>query len=177
MTANPRGPQPDFLRTACGVAAGLGWIAASGHLTTPQFGLRQRWLAIVTDAPLKASPLCVPTASQDSCAGCATKPCVATCPAQAIGQHPVPLVCEGKTFAFPVIEPKRCDWCKRYALDGDCGFRYLGSPLDLPAPAVITPDVLADGLRQHDPIKKYRPVVAEPCVINCPLAVAGPQAR
>ncbi len=94
-----------------------------------------------------------------------------------IGQHPVPLVCEGKTFAFPVIEPKRCDWCKRYALDGDCGFRYLGSPLDLPAPAVITPDVLADGLRQHDPIKKYRPVVAEPCVINCPLAVAGPQAR
>jgi len=29
---------------------------------------------------------------------------------------------------------------------------------------------LSSALRGHDPIKKYRPVVAEPCVINCPLA-------
>lgn len=178
LTANPRGPQPDlFANRFAGVAAGLGWIAASGHLTTPQFGLRQRCLAIVTDAPLAASPLRVPTAGQDACAGCAAKPCVATCPSQAIGQRLVPLLCDGKAFAFPVIDPKRCDWCKRYALDGDCGFRYLGSPVDIPAPAEITPEALADSLRQHDPIKKYRPVVAEPCVINCPLAVAGRQER
>ena len=29
---------------------------------------------------------------------------------------------------------------------------------------------LADAVRGHDPIKKYRPVVAEPCVLRCPLA-------
>jgi hypothetical protein len=46
--------------------------------------------------------------------------------------------------------------------------------MDIPAPDPITPEALADGLRQHDPIKKYRPVVAEPCVINCPLATDLP---
>jgi epoxyqueuosine reductase QueG len=178
LTANPRGPQPDlFANRFAGLAAGLGWIAASGHLTTPQFGIRQRCLAIVTNAPLSASPLRVPTPTQDRCAACPTQPCVATCPSQALGTRLFPLACDGQAFSFPRIDPKRCDWCKRYALDGDCGFRYLGSPVDLPAPAEITAAALAAGLRQHDPIKKYRPVVAEPCVINCPLAVDGPQSR
>ena len=178
LTANPRGPQPDlFANRFAGLAAGLGWIAASGHLTTPQFGIRQRCIAIVTNAPLSASPLRLPTAAQDCCAACATKPCVTTCPSQALGTQLFPLSCEGQAFAFPAIDPKRCDWCKRYALDGNCGFRYLGSPVDIPAPTEITAAALADGLRQHDPIKKYRPVVAEPCVINCPLAVHGPTSR
>jgi epoxyqueuosine reductase QueG len=178
LTANPRGPQPDlFANRFAGLAAGLGWIAASGHLTTPQFGIRQRCIAIVTNAPLRPSSLCVPTAAQDRCAACPTQPCVATCPSQALGTRLLPLTCDGQTFSFPRIDPKRCDWCKRYALDGDCGFRYLGSPVDLPAPADITAEALAAGLRQHDPIKKYRPVVAEPCVINCPLAVTGPESR
>jgi epoxyqueuosine reductase QueG len=172
VTANPRGPQPDlFANRFAGLAAGLGWLTDSGHLVTPQFGIRQRCVAIITDAPLTPSPLRSPDVAQDRCRSCTTKPCIANCPSQAIASQRIPLRCEGREFAFPHIDRRRCDWCKRYALDGNSGFKYLGSPVDLPVPQVVTPEALAAGLRQHDPIKKYRPVVAEPCVINCPLAV------
>ncbi|NLF40185.1 hypothetical protein GX586_12125 [bacterium] len=83
-------------------------------------------------------------------------------------------VCEvGRDYSFNKIDRKRCDWVKRYALMGDSGFKYLGSPADVPPGTTITPETLADALRQHDPIKKYRPVVAEPCVIKCPYAHVG----
>ncbi len=172
VTASPRGPQPDlFANRFAAVAAGLGWLTDSGHLATPQFGIRQRCIAIVTDAPLAPSPLCVPGKEQGRCAACAAKPCITTCTTQAFTGRQVKLTCEGQTFTFPHIDRLRCDWCKRYAVDGNCGFKHLGSPCHVPAPDTITADALAAAVKQHDPIKKYRPVVAEPCVINCPMAV------
>ncbi len=169
VTANPRGPQPDlFSNRFAGLAAGLGQLTVSGHLATPQFGIRQRLIAIVTDAPLVASPL--PGADVERrCTGCA-QPCISSCPSQAISRKTLTLTCEGREYSFNRIDARRCDWVKRYTLMGESGFKYLGSKLDVPAPAEITAKALADALRQHDPIKKYRPVVAEPCVINCPLA-------
>lgn len=170
--ASPRGPQPDlFANRFAGLAAGLGWLTTSGHLATPEFGIRQRVIALVTDAPLAASPLRPPAAGADRCATCA-KPCLAACPAQAFRPEDecVTLACEGQTFTFRHRDPLRCDWVKRYALMADSGYKYLGSPVDLPPPAQITPEALAAALRHHDPIKKYRPVVAEPCVLACPLA-------
>ena len=171
LTANPRGPQPDlFSNRFAGLAAGLGQLTVSGHLSTPQFGLRQRLLAIVTDAPLTASPL--PTSGQaEACAAC-DQPCVRRCPSHAITAQAVQLACEGRQYMFNRLNGKRCDWVKRYALMGESGFRYLGSRLDVPPPKSITPADLTAALKQHDPIKKYRPVVAEPCVINCPLAIS-----
>ena len=59
---------------------------------------------------------------------------------------------------------------KRYALMGDSGFKYLGSPANVPAPEEPTVEDMAAALVQHDPIKKYRPVVAQPCVLSCPLS-------
>ena len=173
VTASPRGPQPDlFSNRFAAVAAGLGWLADSGHLTTPEFGIRQRCIAIVTDAPLSPSPLRMPAGGENRCAQCEAKPCRTTCTTQALSSHTTRLACDGAAFDLPHIDRLRCDWCKRYALDGDCGFKFLGSPADVPAPEAITPQALADALSHHDPIKKYRPVVAEPCVINCPLAAA-----
>jgi hypothetical protein len=49
------------------------------------------------------------------------------------------------------------------------GFGYLGSPADVAPPQDVTSEALAEALTHHDPIKKYRPVVAEPSVIQCPL--------
>jgi epoxyqueuosine reductase QueG len=171
FTANPRGPQPDlFSNRFAGVAAGFGWLTESGHLATPQFGIRQRCIAIVTDAPLAPSPLYRPAAGKTACDSCGDKPCVRTCSTQAIKTEHVTVTCEGAAYTFPRIDPLRCDWCKRYVLAGESGFKYLGSKVDLPAPAEITENALAAGLLLHDPVTKYRPVVAEPCVINCPLA-------
>ncbi len=79
--------------------------------------------------------------------------------------------CEGRHYAFSRRDGQRCDWVKRYALMGDSGFAFLGSTVNLAPPDSIDPETLADALRRHDPIKKYRPVVAEPCVIHCPLGL------
>jgi hypothetical protein len=51
---------------------------------------------------------------------------------------------------------------------GESGFKYLGSRVDIGPGVEVTPEKLAKGLVTLDPIKKYRPVVAEPCVICCP---------
>jgi len=171
-SANPRGPQPDlFANRFAGLAAGLGQLTISGALATPTFGLRQRLIAVVTDAPLDPSPL-PPDMAAATCHDCA-RPCLAACPSHAFEGVPVSLRCEDRSAVFHPRDGRRCDWVKRYALMGESGFKYLGSVLDVPAPAVPTAADLAAALRQHDPIKKYRPVVAEPCVLACPLAGAG----
>ncbi len=170
LTANPRGPQHDlFANRFAALAAGLGCLTTSGRLATPQFGLRQRFVAIVTDAPLTASPL-APPAAPPACDSC-PRHCITNCPSQAITSRRVSVSCEGRTWAFNHKDPLRCDWVKRYALMADSGFKYLGSTVDIAPPETITADALAAALKRHDPIKKYRPAVAEPCVIHCPLAL------
>ncbi len=171
-TANPRGPQPDlFTNRFAGLAASLGQLTISGTLATPEFGLRQRLIAVVTDAPLTASPLPAAFAAE-ACADC-SRPCQSACPSRAFAEAGMSLSCEGRTAVFHPRDGRRCDWVKRYALMGDSGFKYLGSPVDVPAPANPSAHQLATALLQHDPIKKYRPVVAEPCVLACPLAGTG----
>lgn len=173
LAASPRGPQPDlFSNRFAGLAAGLGWLTVSGHLATPQFGIRQRVIAVVTDAQLRPSPVYRPDAAQDRCASC-ERMCVATCPSKAITAERVEVALEGQRFGFHRIDPLRCDWSKRYALTGESGYKYLGSNVDIAPPEEITAPALAEALRAHDPIKKYRPAVAEPCVIHCPLAWDG----
>ena len=167
--ASPRGPQHDlFANRFAGLAAGLGYLTVSGHLATPEFGLRQRIVAIVTNAPLDASPLFAGAAGA-ACDNC-DEPCISSCPSAAITSSRATVTCEGHDWSFNQLDPARCDWVKRYALMGDGGYKFLGSTVDIAPPDVITPDALADALRQLDPIKKYRPIVAEPCVLNCPLA-------
>jgi len=169
--ANTRGLQHDlFANRFAALGAGLGYLTTSGHLGTPQFGVCQRFVAIVTDAPLQASPLYRPTAEEDLCASC-PQPCRTTCPMGAIQQKQLRIVCEGMEYRFNAIDSRRCDWSKRYALVEDSGFKYLGSPTDVQPPEAIIPAALAEALRQHDPIKRRLPAVAEPCVINCPLAL------
>jgi epoxyqueuosine reductase QueG len=169
LTATPREPEPDlFSNRFAAVAAGLGWLTTSGHLCTPQFGLRQRVMALVTDAPLQASDLLAPSSQQDVCQSC-DAPCISACPSQAFTGQRVELTCQDQTYSFVRTDPLRCDWSKRYALTAASGFGYLGSPADVAPPEQISPDALAEALTHHDPIKKFRPVVAEPCVMACPL--------
>ncbi|NLN18495.1 MAG: hypothetical protein GX162_04350 [Firmicutes bacterium] len=168
VTANPRGPQPDLRSNRfAALAAGLGYLTDAGHIATPQFGIRQRFIAIVTDAALKASPLYRVSENERLCEDCA-HPCVNKCPTNALAGRQILLRCEDQAYRFIPTDGKRCDWAKRYVVAGDSGFKYLGSQLDIVPGEEVTAEDLADALRQHDPIIKYRPVVAEPCVIMCP---------
>ncbi|MFP4382061.1 MAG: hypothetical protein ACLFUS_16290 [Candidatus Sumerlaeia bacterium] len=170
VTASPRGYQPDlFANRFVALAAGLGWLSVSGHLATPEFGLRQRCIAIVTDAPLEADAPIQPEDVGDLCREC-EEMCVTTCPSQAFDGQNITIECEGKTYSYRHIDRPRCDWSKRDTITGESGFKYLGSPLDVKPPEQITADAIAEAVKGHDPIKKFRPVVAEPCVLNCPYA-------
>ncbi len=166
VVANPRGLQPDlFGNRFAALAAGLGDLAVNGHVVTPQFGIRQRFIAVVTDADLEASEL---RSNAELLCGECDESCVRTCPTKAIGSEEIRIVCAGASFRFRVIDSQLCDWSKRYALAGDSGFKFLGSPVDRLPGDKVTAQVLDSALREHDPVKKYRPVVAAPCVINCP---------
>lgn len=169
LTATPRGPQPDlFANRFAGIAAGLGWLTTSGHLCTPQFGLAQRVMAVVTDAPLSACRPIMPPAGQNPCSAC-EQPCLTACPSRAFTDQRAELTCDGCQYHFVLTDPRKCDWSKRYALTAQSGFGYLGSPADVQPPDDVTPEALAEAMTQHDPIKKYRPAIAEPCVMRCPL--------
>lgn len=79
----PGKPAPDVMlhfRLAA-FAAGLGEIGYSKVFLTPEFGPRQRFVAIITDAPLEPDPLYNGSPLCDKCMRC-----VATCPANAISK-------------------------------------------------------------------------------------------
>ncbi len=172
MIGNPRGPQPDlFTNRFAGLAAGLGYLTTSGHLATPQYGIRQRLIAIVTDAPLTATPMLPHPGTASLCHDC-DEPCLKSCPSQAFCAKSATIELEGVVQQFRMTDQLRCDWVKRYGLMGDSGFKYLGSTTDIAPPAEITPAVLDGALRQLDKIVKIRPTATEPCVINCPYATS-----
>ncbi|NLF32838.1 MAG: hypothetical protein GX591_18365 [Planctomycetes bacterium] len=170
--ANPQGPKPDFTSSRfAAIAAGLGRLTTSGRVATPQFGVRQRFFCVVTDAVLPASPL-ADTSQGLLCEGCDR--CTAACPAGAFSGGWITLTLEGRQYRYQAVDERRCDWSRRYALQAASGFGLLGSPLDAAPPEVIDAPALKAALDRHDPIRSHRPVVAEPCMLACPYARAQP---
>lgn len=166
--ASPRGFVEDiFSNRFAATAAGLGTLAESGRVVTEEFGTRQRFITIITDAELKADDLV--KQAPKLCENC-EKFCITSCPTAAMTPDKITFDCEGVSFSFNKRDINRCDWSKRYAIAGESGFKYLGSPLDEIPEGKITAETLADALKKHDPIKKYRPVSCEPCMIECPYS-------
>jgi epoxyqueuosine reductase QueG len=169
IMASPREAMPDFTSSRfAAVAAGLGRLTRNGRVATPEFGLRQRFFCIVTDAELAPSGL-ADTSAPLLCDQCGDR-CVAACPATAFAGDEITLKLEGRTFRFRPVDERRCDWSRRYALQAESGFGYLGSPLDVAPPESIDATALKAALDRHDPIRTNRTVVAEPCMLACPYA-------
>ncbi len=170
LVANPRSWQEDLLSNRfAAVAAGLGVLLDNGRLATPQLGIRQRFIAIVTDAGLLPSPV-LSNGDNTKCGKC-HKYCVRACPTGAFGGRYIEFTCEGNKFRCLEVNPVRCDWSKRYTLVPESGFGYLGSIVNEKPSENPSEAELDAALRKIDPIKKYRPVVAEPCILKCPYAV------
>jgi epoxyqueuosine reductase QueG len=65
---------------ALGCAAGMGWVGRNQLLVHPKYGLRMRYVSILTDAPLAAGrPV------KESCGECMA--CVSACPAGAVRER------------------------------------------------------------------------------------------
>ena len=147
------------------VAAGLGEPGWNGQVLTPEFGPRQLFAALVTDAPIAADSL---YDGPQLCLRCYK--CVDACPAQAIsGKEAVSVSVNGKTFTWGKNERLRCDWACRYGFLKEAGPGYVGSKTDFPVPAKITPELVCEAAKNSDRLqRKYYKTIVEKCFVECP---------
>ena len=110
---------PDFAYAA--VAAGVCEIGYSGVLLSPEFGSRQRFHMIITDAEIPASPLL----EKSVCNKC--KKCADACPLGAISKTETRIIemC-GKKMEIAVVDYDKCKICKNGAIRNR--FTSAGAP-------------------------------------------------
>jgi len=99
---------PDFDYAA--VACGLGEIGMNGLLLTPEYGSRQRFHMILTDAEIEESPIF----DGHICDGCGK--CAESCPLGAVdASDPIEITVCGKTMKVARIDYELCKTCKNGA--------------------------------------------------------------
>ena len=99
--------EQDFAHQQAAAAAGLGELGLSGLCLTPEFGARQRFGSVLTDAPLVAdlayagAPLCRPAECGELCAR--------VCPTQALDpSNPAPVRVGHRSFPVARLDGIRC---------------------------------------------------------------------
>ena len=169
IVANPRGPQHSvFGNRFAAVAAGLGALTSGGFVTTEDFGTNMRYVAVITDAPLKADALADFDSLVEACADCDT--CRQVCPPQAYRDE-VTVQLEGRSISFYRLDQQHCDWCARFGLMGGDGFANMGMARDIVPPEEITAGDIAEGVRGLDMVQGHHRCGVESCVVKCPLSV------
>jgi len=89
------------------VAAGLGAFGLQGLVLTPEFGPRQRFIAVLTDAEL--APDQVLDQDLDACKKCMA--CAQGCPIGAIdAEAEWEVVIDGKRFVYGTVDTDSCSW-------------------------------------------------------------------
>ncbi len=166
--ASPRGEYSSPFDCAFeAAAAGLGDLTYSGTLYTEKYGVNQKFICIVTDAPLEADAVKANTV-QKQCDGC--RKCITACPMSALKAEDAALIdIDGNLFKYIPLDTVNCQWASRYVLTGADGDDCLGNKLTLMPKGKVTIKQLEEGLRQRDPITKGRPGNAEKCITECPL--------
>ncbi len=163
-------PRGQFNGATCNaleaVAAGIGHLALNGSVVTEEYGIHQRFVAIVTNADLAADD--VKEGLAKACAGC--EKCLTACPTCALRKESLTeLTLNGKKVTYLPVDANRCDWATKFSLVTEEGNMYTGNYTDVPCPDQVTEENLADALRQMDPVLKFRLVTGEKCIISCPL--------
>lgn len=168
VVGSPRGEFADSMcNTLEAACAGIGKMTLNGSLDTKEFGIHQRFIAIVTDAQLPADP--VQEGMSEACAGCGA--CLKACPTCALCQKKVvELDVGGAKIGYLPVDANRCNWATQFALVAEEGNMYCGNFTNIPYPEDgLTEEKLADALSQQDHVFKFRPVMGERCVVVCPL--------
>jgi epoxyqueuosine reductase QueG len=126
---------PDMSHLHAAVAAGLAEFGYSGLSITPEFGARQRYVSVITDAALAPSPLVEPGTVCDNCMLCKM-----ACPTAALskeldGWNEVTI--EGRMYRYARKNLWRCAWGEHFDLD-----------LDLAIPEKVDEAVILDHVKR-----------------------------
>ncbi len=127
---------PDMSHIYAAVAAGLSELGYQGISMTPEFGPRNRFVSIVTTAPLDPTPLLPGNTLCDRC-----NQCVTHCLAGALSEEvdgTVDLVIEDRRYTKANKNLWRCSWGEHFGVD-----------LDLPKPDVVTEENIIATIREH----------------------------
>ncbi len=106
---------PDMSHIYASVCAGLTEMGYSGLAMSPEYGPRNRFVSIVTDAPLIADPLLPGDTLCDNCGQC-----IQHCPVGATSKEvngTVSLKVEGNTYTFANKNLWRCAWSEHFGFD------------------------------------------------------------
>ena len=129
---------PDFEYAA--VACGIAEYGMSGILLTPEFGSRQRFHMIITDAEIPSSPLL----EKKVCDGCGK--CAAACPYGAIDTaHTKDIDICGKKMSVYEVDEAKCRTCE----NGACQNRF-GATLKADRVAALCNRVCLSHLEETD---------------------------
>ena len=161
-----RGMLPDMRANRfAAMLSGLAFIGVHGCPITAEFGVRQVFVAIVTDCPLPDDPL---YDGRIDCNNC-EKPCIAACPTSAISSEPFVIQLEGKTIEIGNVDCFACDWAKRYCLSSQAGPKYCGLDVDAPIPQDRSSLAVAAAVSKVNwGVQKRHCNIAEECLRVCP---------
>ncbi len=127
---------PDLSHLHAAVAAGLSEFGYSGLSITPEYGARQRYVSVITDAVLTPSPLVEPGSVCDRCMLCRK-----ACPSGALSKEIDgwnEMEVEGKVYRYAKKNLWRCAWGEHFDLD-----------LDLEIPEKVDEAVILDYVKRH----------------------------
>ena len=149
--------------------SGIGEIAKNGTVMTPQYGITQRFVAIVTDAELDQNAVFDDPSLVGRCSDCET--CVKACPTAALsGNRTVEVEVEGKKIQYIKVHRMKCDWAKRYGLVQDEGTYTVKLQTHVMPSEEPDEAEFVKALEQLDPLQKMYVMVGECCILNCPYS-------
>ncbi|MBN1152966.1 MAG: hypothetical protein JXA58_07135 [Dehalococcoidia bacterium] len=161
---DPRTLTPMVSHVLTAVAAGLGEVGWHNMLLTPQFGVRQKLVTIITNAPLETGhaydgdPIC------DRCMRCVNE-----CEIGAIAaERTRSVVIEGKRFEWGALRRLKCVWeCEGFTSKGTFSGGVGPYTRDVPFPEKApTPEHIVE-------LQDAKPRWAEGCAGRC-YAVCNP---
>lgn len=126
-------PEPwtqDFDHKVAAVAAGLGELGIHGEPITHEYGTRQMFISVVTDAVIEPDPMYEGPELCDAC-----MKCVETCHMHAFdGSRLKDVVIGEKTFRVAKKDIWRCMWSKRFMLNAEAGPKLSGMSVTVDPP-------------------------------------------
>ncbi len=145
--------------------AGLAYCGVNGYPLTSAYGVRQRFIAIVTDYPVQDDPF---YNGPNICRDCA-RPCVKACPTQALKNEFAVVKMPDHDLELGSFNGYACDWAKKYCLVGEEGPAYMGLDVNVPLPKEQTAAAIADAVASVEwGIQKRHLNIAEECLRVCP---------